>query len=86
MRQAVFWGLLMVSSLSIAGCESDTETGAARPVAPPGPTPAIDGGGPAPDGGGPPGECTSFATENERLLNAPTASVPIKKKVTLPPP
>jgi hypothetical protein len=31
-----------------------------------------------------PKECTEFATENERLLNAPTDSVGIKKKVVLP--
>lgn len=53
------------------------QDGGASPV-PTGSTTAME------DSGLPTPECTDFATEHEKLLNAPTESIAIKKKVSIP--
>jgi hypothetical protein len=82
-RSAVACAVALSLSAGLVGC-SDEPTVKPKPVVVPD-AGAVDSGGQADasaDSG--PNECTEFATENERLLNAPTDSVGIKKKVVLP--
>jgi len=85
MKRSLF-GIVLVSLLAMAACGDDAETespgfttASSSATATSTTTGGGGNGGNGAGGGGGEGPCSSFATENEELLNAPTDADVVKK-------